>query len=233
MAQESPAACTSCGSPMLPKAVLCPVCKSYTSGWRNWLPHTSALAALITVALSLAAIAATFAVDLLEKWKWHDEVRVVDYASAGTMRLANLGSGAVLVTFVEVVSATGKPFSGRYILPIDRRLENGDILAIAVPHVRLSGPFPVRLLEEEQARIASDLESSSTADATARFQLHWFSVENATAQAILDEDKSIEPIEGRAVLHFLSAETGEPGTVEFKCHGIVLSTQGNGKYAIP
>jgi RNA polymerase subunit RPABC4/transcription elongation factor Spt4 len=95
--QDDKVPCASCGSQIARTAKLCPVCRSYTSQWKNSLTFFGSLAGGIAIITSAAAYLAGQGADWYGRLTWHDTVEAVYFEHPGFSGFLNAGSGDVVL----------------------------------------------------------------------------------------------------------------------------------------
>ncbi len=94
--------CIACRSPLEIDATICPVCKSQQAAWRNTATFFAGLVGLLALLASAATYVVTSVAEFRKEVSWKDDIAVVHFASNGNTLIANIGSGEVFVTLIEV-----------------------------------------------------------------------------------------------------------------------------------
>jgi hypothetical protein len=103
--------CAYCGSPISIKAKLCPVCRSYQSGWRAGIIYIAGIAGLVSLVASAGAFVIGKLPELRKDLFWTDQVKVLEFESGlypdYDVTLSNVGDGAVFVSKISVSMPDG------------------------------------------------------------------------------------------------------------------------------
>jgi hypothetical protein len=99
---EKSVECVACRSELKAGATVCPVCKANQSSWRNTVTFLAGGVGLIALVASAVTYVASGALGLWKEYSWKDDVEVVYFASSERSLIANIGSGDVFVSQIEV-----------------------------------------------------------------------------------------------------------------------------------
>jgi hypothetical protein len=129
-AEDSTKPCAYCGSPIPRSAILCSVCKSYQSTWRNNFAYWAGFAGLIGLLGSAVAYIISELPSLRKVIAWNDELQVVEFGATDTRNFTvsanNVGDGTVILSSIVIFLKNGNENAG-YV--IDKVLDANRLLS--------------------------------------------------------------------------------------------------------
>jgi hypothetical protein len=127
---EQAVQCIYCRSQIDSKALLCPVCRSYQSGWRNSMVYLAGLAGLLGLLGTAGVFVASKIPDLYKMMAWTDTVRVWDFESGlypiFGAKISNVGDGPVLLS--KILVRYGKGGNAEY--ELGRTLQPNETMVV-------------------------------------------------------------------------------------------------------
>lgn len=129
--------CHACRGEIVEGATICPICKTYQPWLLRWLQQAAAVVTVLAVLGGASVYAITHAPDVRRVLWWRDDIDIVALRSEGSITVANVGDGPVVLHSV-VVHAKTEGFALNWYSPLDATVSSGEIL-----HHKLSeGPGP-------------------------------------------------------------------------------------------
>jgi hypothetical protein len=117
--------CVVCKSEICVDAVMCPICKSYQSRWKNRLYYCASIAGIITVVISLLTYVVSTWPEVKKRLFWRDSVEVTAFDSRGKIIIHNSGDGKV---FVSHLSWRSEKLGNSQALKINKTIESKSFL---------------------------------------------------------------------------------------------------------
>jgi hypothetical protein len=118
--------CPSCGSPISPRARLCPVCRQYRREWKNWLSFYGSGAGVAAIVASAATFLFSEFVRLHALFDGHDAIRTISFEYPGDLDFVNTGDHDLVIQSLSVdwtiPGVTTRPLQ----LPVNQLIKPGE-----------------------------------------------------------------------------------------------------------
>ena len=112
MSDKTPArsytSCIACKSEIVAGAVMCPICKSHQSRWKNQLYYFATIAGAITVFITMLTYIVSTWPEIRKTLFWRDIVDVTQLDSMGKLVIYNAGDGKIFVSHLTWRSERSK-----------------------------------------------------------------------------------------------------------------------------
>jgi len=94
--------CIGCGNAIPTQARVCNYCSSFQSAWKNNLRYLANVMGLFSVIVSAVAFIISTIPTVRQVVAWHDEVKVLTFASNKPVTIVNTGDGDVFITHINI-----------------------------------------------------------------------------------------------------------------------------------
>jgi hypothetical protein len=143
--------CNACASSIDQRARLCPVCKTWQKGWKNWLPYLGGIIALV----SIVGSSAIFMISHLRRApRPVVNLAVLDMTDPGTVTVLNTGDVDVVVTDIMVFCKTYGMGESKH---VSQFVRHGEVETIQIGEERNKQKVsPVKSTPELTSEVVND-----------------------------------------------------------------------------